>query len=120
MRITVDSTRLEAPYDQVRRQITALVDRGTLAPGERLPTVRALAEELGLAANTVARAYRELESRGVVATRGRSGTFVSGDAVQRAAREAATLYAAQVRDLGLSRAEAVALVERSLDQNGSA
>jgi len=114
VRLTIEAGRSEPPYDQLKTQITDQVDSGTLPPGEKLPTVRALAAELGLAPNTVARAYRELEELGVVATRGRSGTFVSGDEVQRAAREAAASYAAQIRALGLGRAEALALVERSL------
>ena len=60
-----------------------------LPPGTRLPTVRALAETLGVAANTVARAYRELEHAGVVTTRGRSGTVVNGDGGRPGAKEAA-------------------------------
>ena len=87
---------------------------GWLLPGDKLPTVRGLAADLGLAPNTVARAYRELEALGVFATRGRSGTFVSGDKVERAAREAAAEYAARVRALGVDRAEALALVRRGL------
>jgi DNA-binding transcriptional regulator YhcF (GntR family) len=112
--ITVDPALPEPPYEQVKRQIAALVASGELAPGDKLPTVRRLAADLGLATNTVARAYRELEVSGVVDTRGRGGTFVSGDEVQRAARQAAQAYAAQVKALGLDAADAVALVERSL------
>jgi DNA-binding transcriptional regulator YhcF (GntR family) len=112
--ITIDPTLPDPPFDQVRSQIVRQVADGVLVPGDKLPTVRGLAADLGLAPNTVARAYRELEQTGVIATRGRAGTFVSGDHVQRAAREAAAAYAAQVRALGLDRAEALALVERSL------
>jgi DNA-binding transcriptional regulator YhcF (GntR family) len=120
VRVRIDATRPEPPYEQLKARITEQVDSGALAPGVRLPTVRALAGELGLAPNTVARAYRELEALGVLATRGRSGTFVSGDRVSRAAREAAAAYADRVRALGVAPAEAVALVERALSQNGSA
>lgn len=112
--IRVDLHAPEPPYDQVKTQIAALVASGELAPGDKLPTVRGLAEDLGLAPNTVARAYRELEALGVVDTRGRSGTFVAGDEVQRAARLAAAEYAEKVRALGLSGAEALSLVERAL------
>ena len=60
--------------------------QGDLAPGTRLPTVRQLAADLGLAANTVARAYRELEADGVIATYGRKGTFVRSDGRRRLPR----------------------------------
>lgn len=112
--IRVDQTLPEPPYDQVRTQIAAAVDAGELQPGDRLPTVRQLAADLELAPNTVARAYRELEAAGVIDTRGRAGTFVAGNQVDRAAREAAAAYARRTRELGLSRAEALALVERTL------
>lgn len=112
--LRVDPGSLTAPYDQVRQQIAAQVAAGQLRPGDKLPTVRGLAEELGLAPNTVARAYRELEASGVVDTRGRSGTFVAGDDVSSEARQAAAAYAARARSLGLSDAEALAMVERAL------
>lgn len=114
LRLTVDPDSPVAPYEQVRTSLTAAVDSGALAPGTRLPTVRALASSLGLAANTVARAYRELEAAGVVETRGRAGTFVAGSGVARAAREAAVSYVATVRSLGVPDDEARALVERAL------
>ncbi len=74
--IDVDPDSSVAPYEQVRASVTSLVRSGQLAPHTRLPAVRRLAVDLGLAANTVARAYRELEAAGVVETRGRLGTFV--------------------------------------------
>ena len=86
--LTVDTSLAEPPYDQVKRQISALVAVGDLRPGDKLPTVRRLAADLGLAPNTVARAYRELEAAGVLDTRGRAGTFVTGDERSRAARQA--------------------------------
>lgn len=71
----------EPPYAQIRRQIAQQVEDGVLVPGTRLPAVRRLAGDLGLAPNTVARAYRELEAAGVVRTAGRNGTLVASDAV---------------------------------------
>ncbi|MGG5170920.1 GntR family transcriptional regulator [Pseudarthrobacter sp. J1738] len=76
-RIVVDLDSPIPPYEQIRQQITLLVGSGQLTPGTRLPTVRALAADLGVAAGTVARAYRELESAGVVSTARRSGTTVA-------------------------------------------
>lgn len=64
--ITIDTSLAEPPYDQVKRQISRLVAVGDLRPGDKLPTVRRLAADLGLAPNTVARAYRELEAAGVL------------------------------------------------------
>jgi DNA-binding transcriptional regulator YhcF (GntR family) len=113
--ITVDAGSAVPPYEQVREQIRAQVAAGELAPGTKLPTVRRLAADLGLAANTVARAYRELEALGVIETRGRAGSVVSGDGVEQAARQAAYEYAEQVRSLGLGRDDALDLVRRALE-----
>ena len=115
--ISVDTSSAEPPYEQVRRQIAALVTSGVLPPGQRLPTVRQMAADLGLANNTVARAYRELEAAGVIATHGRRGTFVrsrlldSGSAMDTEVRDAAADYVRTARRRGLSLAEAVRLVE---------
>ena len=108
--LVVDHDSGEPPYEQLRRQITEVIDSGGLTPGEKLPPVRRLAEDLGLAANTVAKAYKDLEARGVVATRGRGGTTVLGAGVDRAAREAAAVFVEKAVALGLSQHEAVALV----------
>jgi DNA-binding transcriptional regulator YhcF (GntR family) len=72
--------------------------------------------ELGLAANTVARAYRELEEAGMVETRGRAGTYVSalGDRSRIALRQAATEYATKVKALGINQDEAMAAVRVAL------
>ncbi|MYT26554.1 GntR family transcriptional regulator, partial [Streptomyces sp. SID7760] len=84
-----------APYEQLRAQIARAARSGELPAGYKLPTVRGLAEELGLAANTVAKAYRALEGDGVIETRGRNGTFVAaaGDGAAREAASAAQAYA---------------------------
>lgn len=63
--------------DDLAEDIEAKVASGRLAAGERLPPIRALAEGLDLAPNTIAAAYRRLADRGVVVGRGRAGTFVS-------------------------------------------
>lgn len=106
----------EPPYEQIRTQIAARVASGELPPGTRLPTVRALAKTLGIAPNTVARAYRELEYAGLVVTRGRNGTVVSGEGVDRAAKEAAASYVEKVLSFGLSEREAVDLVRRAFER----
>ena len=76
MDIAVDPTSGVPPYEQLRSGIARQAADGFLPAGTRLPPVRTLASDLGLAANTVARAYKELEADGVVETLGRRGTFV--------------------------------------------
>lgn len=114
--IVIDPDTGTAPYEQLRAQISEQARSGALPVGYRLPTVRGLAGELGLAANTVAKSYRALEADGVIETRGRNGTFVAaaGDAADRRAATAAQAYADEARRLGLSRADALALVEGAL------
>ncbi|MBB1253503.1 GntR family transcriptional regulator [Streptomyces alkaliterrae] len=109
LRIAIDPAAPAAPYEQLREQISAQARSGALPTGYRLPTVRGLAQELGLAANTVAKAYRVLEADGVVETRGRGGTFVAaaGSAADREAASAAQEYARRVHRLGLDRQAAL-------------
>lgn len=114
--LVLDPASPDPPYEQLRSQITQQVVAGRLAPGTKLPTVRALAETLGIATNTVARAYRELEHAGVVSTRGRLGTVVNGDGSDRAAKEAAAAYAEAMRALGVGQDEALGLVRRAFDR----
>lgn len=76
MIIAVDPDHPLPVYEQVREQVARMVAAGTLKPGARLPTIRQLATDLGLAKGTVARAYELLESDAVIATRGRKGSFV--------------------------------------------
>lgn len=75
-RLAVDLSSPTPPYEQIRSQITSLIALGELSAESRLPTVRALASDLGVAAGTVARAYKELESQGLIESRRRSGTVV--------------------------------------------
>jgi GntR family transcriptional regulator len=72
-------------YLQIVNQVIFLVTAGRLAPGEEMPPIRVLAEQLRINPNTVARAYRELEVAGVVTKRRTAGTYVS-DAGRRLAR----------------------------------
>lgn len=110
----MDPDAAEPPFEQLRTQVASRAASGALAPGTRLPTVRALAAELRLSAGTVARAYRELEADGVVVTEGRRGTSVAmGAGAGGGADPAAERYAATARRAGLSLAEATRLLERA-------
>jgi DNA-binding transcriptional regulator YhcF (GntR family) len=75
--ITIDDDSSLPPYEQLRNQLAFQVRSGHLVAGEQLPTVRQLAGDLGLAKNTVVRAYRELEEAGLVVGDGRRGTTVT-------------------------------------------
>jgi len=116
LQLDVDPAAATPPYEQVRRQVDAAISDGRLAPGQRLPTVRRLASELGLAVNTVARAYRELEQGGRVVTRGRNGTFVAArdETAHTQVVAAAEAFAAEVRASGLDPAEALRVVREVL------
>lgn len=112
MGFVIDAGSRVPPYEQLRAQIAS----GAVPAGTKLPTVRALADELGLAPNTVARAYRELEMAGVIETRGRAGSFValSQDAAERALQEAAAEYAARARSLGVDAKRARKYIDDAL------
>lgn len=114
--LKVDARAGTPLFDQLRSQIIDGIRNGRLAPGTRLPTVRELAGQLGLAVNTVARAYRELEAAGLLETRGRFGTFVArADPADAAMAAAARTYAEAARALGMGRAEAIRYLEAALD-----
>lgn len=118
--ITIDPARATPPYEQVRQQVADLIFAGVLVGGSRLPSVRQLAADLGLAPGTVARAYQELEAAGLVQTRRGGGTQVlppHGPAADR--REAlltarARDYLTEARRLGATDAEAVAALRAQL------
>jgi DNA-binding transcriptional regulator YhcF (GntR family) len=115
------------PYEQVRRQLEHLIRSGTLRPGRRLPPLRQLAGDLGVAVGTLARAYRELEQAGLVVSRRAAGTRVA-DVVPRPAadeRDAALDRLVQefVRGaIGLTtdRAQILSAVERALPREEQA
>jgi DNA-binding transcriptional regulator YhcF (GntR family) len=75
--VRIDRSGGAPPWRQLADGLARLIERGRLLPGDRVPTVRGLAEELDLAPNTVARAYAELEAAGWLQGRGRAGTFVA-------------------------------------------
>lgn len=114
--LRIDSESAAPPFEQLRAQFAAAIASGELAPGTRLPTVRRLAGDLGLAPNTVARSFRQLEVDGLIETRGRLGSFVAatGDARERGAREAALLYLQRLRDLGIDEGDAEPLLRAVL------
>ena len=80
--VSVDSRDRTPIYVQLDRALRAAIATGRLAAGDQLPTVRQLAVELSVNANTVARVYAELERAGILETRRGVGTFVSATPAQ--------------------------------------
>ena len=115
MRIRIDSHTAVPPFEQIRAQLALGVAAGRLRPGARLPTIRTLADELDVSANTVARAYRELIAAGIAEAGGRRGTFitreppVAHDIADRSERlhDAATRFAVLASECGASIDEAL-------------
>ena len=100
--LSVDEKSSTPIFEQLRVAVIGAVRDGRMPAGSRLPTVRELAGDLGLAVNTVARTYRELETAGIVETRGRQGTFVARrDPTDAAMAAAARVYAETARALGM-------------------
>jgi DNA-binding transcriptional regulator YhcF (GntR family) len=106
-------------YRQIVNQVKYLVAAGRLGPGEELPAIRALAEQLVINPNTVARAYLELERAGVVNKRHGSGTYVSdsGSPLKRAERlklvtQRADALLAEARHLEVELDEVIDLIRQ--------
>jgi GntR family transcriptional regulator len=113
-------------YLQLMEQVKHAIETGALRPGEQLPGIRPLAEELVVNPNTVAKAYRELEHAGVVELRQGAGAFVSDHA--RTKKDADRLRAAQatiaaaiekLRARGVTDDEVRRLVEAELARNAA-
>lgn len=106
MIIRVDQKSPLPAYEQIRVQVAAMAASSVLPVGTRLPTIRQLAKDLQLAPGTIARAYQELERSGVLATRGRHGTFVSEPAAvehsQSELEQAAETLAIKGHQLGMT------------------
>lgn len=117
--VRTDSSAEVPPFEQVRRQLADAIESGRLKPQDQLPTVRKLAADLGLAANTVARAYRELELVGVIETRGRHGSFVAGSLSPHKAAGArlAADVVQRMRDLGMGDAEMLAILRDAVESH---
>jgi GntR family transcriptional regulator len=108
------SSGSETPiYQQLVEQISGAIARGELRTGDKLPAVRALAAELVINPNTVARAYTLLEQSGLVTTKTGSGTFV---AQINALTERMDTLIGRAVNLGLDRGALVALFEKRLEK----
>lgn len=112
--VCIDRTQLDSPAQQIYTSIARAVQDGSLPPGTRLPTVRALAAEADVAVNTVAKAFRRLGDAGLVITRGRAGTVIAPlDTVTSRLEQAARIYAESALHLGFEAGTAARLVEKA-------
>jgi DNA-binding transcriptional regulator YhcF (GntR family) len=114
--LSIDTGSRTPASVQIRDRITEAASSGRLAAGARLPTVRALADTLGVAAGTVAKAYRELEETGTIETRGRSGSFIAPrpDGAPAVVVSEAARFAAVCRRAGVGDEQALALIRAAL------
>lgn len=117
--LRIDPSAAHPPFEQLRRQLIEQIMTRRLPAGARLPAVRRLAADLGLAPGTVARAYRELETEGYLITQGRNGTIVApvaavDDTSQLRAAELARGYVVGMRELGFGQDAIIGEVRRAL------
>ncbi|NLC89150.1 MAG: GntR family transcriptional regulator [Clostridiaceae bacterium] len=114
---SVDARSKQPIYRQIMDQIVLLVSTGVLDSGEQLPSIRDLAMSLGINPNTVARAYTQLEQRGVIDTIPKKGAFVADISLTKEIKaEARTALAdlfTSYRKLGLSAEEIRSLAEEA-------
>ncbi len=119
MNIDVDPDSAVPAFEQLRGQLADLIRAGSLDVGTRLPSIRQLASDLGLAPGTVARAFRELEAEGLVSSKVRHGTVVAptrhtASQARDQVEEAARAFALTVHHLGLSEEAALGAVRAQL------
>jgi DNA-binding transcriptional regulator YhcF (GntR family) len=120
--VTIDPASRVPASRQIRERLVAMIRRGRLLPGDRLPAVRDLAASVNLAPNTVAKAYRELVAGGYLVALGRRGTFVAERLPElqtpdeRALDGAADAYARRATQLGCTAAQARAALDRALEK----
>lgn len=118
--LRIDPTTDVPPYEQLRRQLMTQIQTGQLPTDTKLPAVRRLAADLGIAPGTVARAYKELENEGYLVTRGRNGTLVAALTHQNPAQQARKLtveYVTAMRTLGLDMDSIIGEVRATLAES---
>lgn len=109
--ITIDQSSPIPPFEQIREQLGDLIRAGTMEAGHRLPSIRQLAGDLRLATGTVARAYSELETTGLIElSRATGATVCTGHGVPDDVRRAAARFAATAKGSSLTLEEALGTV----------
>ena len=115
---TLDPVNGAPIYRQIIQQIEYAILSGRMKSGDKLPTIRSLAVDLKTNPNTIARAYNELEIRGVLETQVGSGTYISDkkpvmedDSLNRKIQEVITRFVHELRDLGVENKELIKLID---------
>lgn len=118
MIIIIDHNSRIPIYEQIKTQIMSLINTGILTPGDKLPSLRALASELSLNFNTIKKVFAQLEDDGVIESRPGAGFFVSNSAIENKnvlskAEEELRLTLTRVRDAGLSEEAALRILSET-------
>lgn len=122
MILAIEPTDPTPVYEQIRSQVAHMIAAGTLTAGTRLPPIRQLANDLGLAKGTVAKAYETLTHDGLVESAGRHGTRVATrakpDPQTRDVQldEAARIYAVRTRQLDVDTDTAISTFLKAVDR----
>ena len=118
LRFSLDTAKGVPVYRQIIQQIEYAILSGRVQAGDRLPTIRALAVDLKINPNTIAKAYSELEIRGILNKQVGSGTYISGkkpagaeDARDRKIQEVLGRFIDELYSLGVEKKELVQLIE---------
>lgn len=115
----IDSRDKRPIYQQIIDRVILLISTGVLTAGEKMPSIRNLAQELGVNANTVARAYAELEHKGIIETVAKSGTFVKDTNVSQEvysnAKQEIREFVNKYAQMGIARQELEALMQEALE-----
>lgn len=115
--LALDPDSTEPPFRQLKAQIVEAIRRGTLTPGTRMPAIRALATDVGIATRTAAKVYSELEEAGLLEGRGRAGTFVtSPDLTTAVLTRAAEEFAERAAGSGFTLEESLSAVRAAFSR----
>lgn len=120
MILKFDFESSEPLYMQIRNQIVVGIGEGRLKPGEKLPTIRALAEESGINMMTVSKAYQMLKQEGFIVTDRRSGAIVKrredNAGVSESTMKALRISFSELRAAGLDKKEIINLCEKICEE----
>jgi len=122
MLMTFDFSSPVPLYIQLRNQIVIGIAEGKLQPGEKLPTIRALAEESGINMMTVSKAYQQLKQEGYIVTDRRNGACIASRDVVPVSQEtmdAMRLYISELRLSGMKKDEIMKLCEKLYEEGNS-